>query len=236
MTRVIICDNNPNFADFLKEEVLKLLPSPAEVSVCLSAEELREAQKAIQAQIAILDIHLGETPENGISLAQKLFPVGCGTSVIFVTGYIEYVSDVYEADHIYFLRKPVETEYLKKALDKAMNIASAEPTTFSVHIGGKIQIVDLREVLCIESFYRKLHIRLWNETIESYGSLSSLPDHVLKHMIPCHKSFLVNPDYIRTMDRQKFLLKDGSEVPISRSRYGDSRQAFLDYCSRSLVP
>lgn len=235
MTRVIICDNNPNFADFLKEEVLKLLPPPAEACICLSAEELREKAKEYGAQIAILDIHLGETPENGISLAQELFPSGCGTSVIFVTGYIEYVSDVYEADHVYFLRKPVEPDYLKKALDKALQVPDIEPTTFSIQTGGKIQVVDLREVLCIESFYRKLHIRLWNETIESYGSLSSLPELVQKHMISCHKSFLVNPDYIRTMERQKFLLKDGSEVPISRSRYGESRQKFLDYCSRDLI-
>ena len=235
MTRVIICDNNPIFADFLKEEVLKLLPTPAEVCVCLSAEDLREKAKIFDAQIAILDIHLGETPENGISLAQELFPAGCGTSVIFVTGYIEYVSDVYEADHVYFLRKPVEPDYLKKALDKALQVPDTEATTFAVQMGGKLQVIDMREVLCIESFYRKLHIRLWNETIVSYGSISSLPELVQKHMISCHKSFLVNPDYIRTMDRQKFLLKDGSEVPISRSRYSESRQAFLDYCSRELI-
>lgn len=234
MIQVLICDNNPIFADYLRQEILTLLPSPSEISVCYSAEDLRYQCRNELPHIALLDIHLNDTPENGIALARELFPAGCGTSVIFITGYIEYVSEVYEADHIYFLRKPIKKDYLRKALDKALNLQSAGSTVFKVHIKGTTQLIDRRDILCIESFYRKLHFRMWNESVECYGSLSSLPDLVKDHMIACHKSFLVNPDYIRTMDRQRFLLKDGTSVPISRSRYVDSRKAFLDYCARHL--
>ena len=186
--------------------------------------------------IVLMDIHLGDTPENGIALAQELFPHGSAASVIFITGYIEYVSEVYETDHLYFLQKPINTNYLKRALEKAMEEEeTSKAPVFSVHIQGTTQLIDLREVLCVESFYRKLRFRLWNETIECYGTFSSLPDFVREQMIHCHKSFLVNPDYIRTMDHQKFLLKDGTSVPISRARFPDSRQSFLHYCARHLI-
>lgn len=236
MTRILICDNNPIFAQYLEKEVEKLLPSPHRISVCHSAEELRTAVDVDLPDIALLDIHLGDTPENGIALAKELFPHSSGTSVIFITGYIEYVSDVYEADHIYFLQKPINTVYLERALQKAMEEEPDKSPIFSVQIHGTTQLIDLREVLCVESFYRKLRFRLWNETIECYGSLSALPDFVREQMIHCHKSFLVNPDYIRTMNHQEFLLKNGSTVPISRARFPDSRQRFLDYCARQLMP
>lgn len=235
MTSVLICDNNPIFADYLKQEVQTILEGPCRVLVCHSPEELRTECKKEHPQIALMDIHLNDTPENGIALAKELFPSGCGTSVIFITGYIEYVSDVYETEHIYFLRKPVEKDYLARALHKALEQeAHSSSPIFSIRSNGTTQLIDLREVLCVESFYRKLRFRLWNETVECYGAISGLPEFVRSHMIYCHKSFLVNPDYIRTMDHHKFLLKDGSVIPISRARYTDSRQQFLDYCSRKL--
>lgn len=234
MIQVVICDNNPIVADYLKQEVSLLLPEPYHITICNSAEELRMECRNTSPQIALLDIHLDETPENGITLAKELFPSGCGTSVIFITGYIEYVSDVYDTDHIFFIRKPVDTKYLKKALEKAMNTAPAESFVFPIHVNGSMQLIDIRDVLCVESFYRKLRFRMWNETLECYGSFSKLPKPVQNYMIQCHKSFLVNPDYIRTMDHQKFILKDGSSVPISRAKNKDSRQAFLDYCARHL--
>lgn len=235
MTRILICDNNPIFAQYLLQEVEKLMPVPCRFFICHSAEELRNTVMTDSPpDIVLLDIHLSDTPENGIALAQELFPRGTDVSVIFITGYIEYVSDVYEADHVYFLRKPIETDYLKRALQKAMETKSVKTPVFPVRIHGTTQLIDLREILCVESFYRKLRFRMWNETVECYGSFSSLPEIVQKQMIHCHKSFLVNPDYIRTMDHQKFLLKDGTSVPISRERYHDSRQCFLDYCARHL--
>lgn len=234
MIQVLICDNNIIFADWLKQQVKGLLPPPSTVSVCYSSEELRRLCQNDLPQIAVLDIHLDDSQETGISLARELFPVNSGTAVIFVTGYVEYLPDVYEANHVYCLRKPINQVYLERALKKALDAIPAAATIFSVHTEKSIQLIDMRDVLCVESFYRKLRIRMWNEAVECYGSISSLPAFVQDHMISCHKSFLVNPQYIRTMDRQKFLLKNGSSVPISRAKLSESRQAFLDYCAGHL--
>ena len=234
MVSVLICDNNPIFADYLKNEVEQLITVPCHVSVCHSSEELRQQCISNPPNIALMDIHLGDSAENGITLAKELFPSNSNTSVIFITGYIEYVSDVYEAEHVYFIQKPIESFYLKRALEKAMEKPQTKAPIFSIQIQGTTQLIDLREVLFVESFYRKLRFRMWNETIECYGSFSQMPEMVMSHLIQCHKSFLVNPDYIRSMDHRSFLLKNGSSIPISKSRYPDSRQAFLDYCARHL--
>lgn len=232
MTHILICDNNPVQTAHLQAQIEALFPYMFTIATCTSSEGLR-AEAAHQApDIVLMDVLLGK--ENGIELAKEMFPRGSGVAVIFITGYIEYCTDVYEAEHIYFLLKPVQPDQLRRALDRALDALSDVPGDFPVQINNMIRRVEIRSVYFIESFYRKLRIRIPGEVIECYGSIADLPENVQRSMIHCHKSFLVNPEHIRTLDRSAFLLTDGASVPISRNRYAASRQAFLDYCSRHL--
>ena len=232
LTHILICDNNPIQAAHLQEQIEALFPATFTIATCSSSEGLRAEVAHHAPDIVLMDVLLGK--ENGIELAKEMFSRGSGVAVIFVTGYIEYCTDVYETDHIYFLLKPIQDEQLRHALDKAMAVLTEEPGDFPVQINNIIRRVEIRSVYFIESFYRKLRIRLSSEVIECYGSIAELPENVLRSMIHCHKSFLVNPEHVRTLDRTAFLLTDGTSVPISRNRYAESRQAFLDYCGRHL--
>ena len=232
MTHILICDNNPIISTQLQEQIETLFPNTFTIATCSSAEALRAEVSHKAPDIVLMDVLLGR--ENGIELAKDMFPRSSGVAVIFITGYIEYCTDVYEADHIFFLLKPIQAEQLQHALEKAMEALSGVPGDFPVQINNTIRRVEISSVYFIESFYRKLRIRLTGEIIECYGSISELPENVHRSMIHCHKSFLVNPEHIRTLDRTAFLLTDGTSVPISRNRYAESRQAFLDYCGRHL--
>lgn len=68
-----------------------------------------------------------------------------------------------------------------------------------------------------------------DETLEIYGSISSLPEEAQKYMIHCHKSFLVNPAHIETMNTNAFILDSGASVPISHNNRTESRQKFLAF-------
>ena len=232
LAHILICDNNPVFTAYLKDEISALFPERFSISVCFSGETLREEAASRTPDIVLMDILLGE--DNGIELVKDVFPRESGTAVIFISGYAEYCTDVYEAEHVYFLLKPIRTEQLRHAIEKALAALPEAPVDFPVKIGSEIRRVAFSRVYCIESFYRKLRIRTPGETMECYGALSELPENVRRGMIHCHKSFLVNPAYIQKLDGNCFRLTDGSSVPISRNRYAESRQAFLDYCSRHL--
>ena len=71
MVSVLICDNNPIFANYLKNEVEQLITVPCRVSVCHSSEELRQQCISNPPNIALMDIHLGDSAENGITLARE---------------------------------------------------------------------------------------------------------------------------------------------------------------------
>lgn len=109
---IYICDDDALFASSLCAKVQQLFPSSFQISVFHSIRTLQAAAEKTPPNIALLDIQLGQ--DNGISLAKQLFPSPSQTQVIFITGYIEYCSDVYETEHIYFLLKPLDPVLLKK--------------------------------------------------------------------------------------------------------------------------
>lgn len=109
MKQIAILDDDQAFAQELARETDRFFTGACQINVYHSADALREATANAYPDIALLDIQLNE--ENGISLARELFPAHCGTAVIFITGYMEYCTDVYEAEHIYFLLKPLQPRW-----------------------------------------------------------------------------------------------------------------------------
>lgn len=232
MKHIVICDDDLAFAQSLSDSVRRFFGDRCEIALFQSAEALRFARPDLQPDIALLDIRLDT--ESGIALARELFPARTGTVVIFITGYVEYCTDVYEAEHIYFLLKPIRPEQLEHALEKALKALEAAPCAFSVRTGGEIRRILLSEVLYIETFYRKLRICMADETVELYGSIASLPDEVKARLIHCHKSYLVNPEHVRAMQADSFLMDNGAAVPISHSNRAKSRTQFLDCLAEQL--
>ena len=227
MKRVYICDNNRAFLTQIQTQIAQILGSRWEITSCADAQSLRNAVAHAMPDIAVMDILIDG--ENGIALTQELFPAGCGTAVIFVTGYVEYCTEVYEAEHVYFLSKPVQEAQLKRALEKADTLTKS--ASFMIRVRSAHRKVALDKLISIESFYRKLRFLTTDETFECYGSFSSLPEEVLVQMIRCHKSFLVNPTHILAIDGHVFLMDNEQRVPISRTYLAQARARFLDACA-----
>lgn len=232
MYTIYICDDDALFASSLRAKVQQLFPGSFQISVFHSIRTLQAAAEKTPPNIALLDIQLGQ--DNGISLAKQFFPSPSQTQVIFITGYIEYCSDVYETEHIYFLLKPLDPVLLKKSLQKAVDRLEALPITLSIQTREGAFSLPLTDILYIESHMRKLSIHTPKNTYVVSGSLSSLPQEIQQKMVQCHKSFLVNPRHVQAIltpsnsFNKFFQLSSGESIPISQSQWRASRSVFLD--------
>ena len=204
---------------------------------CMStAEELEDyLSDGNRADILLCDIQLGENQANGIQLVQRLFPPRCGTQVIYVTGYVEYCTRVYETDHIYFLTKPVNRADLYAALDRGISLLNERfSRCITVQTGRRVLRLMPDSIRYIESDRRKVRIYTDAETVEAYSSLSSLLTLSQADFVHCHKSFLVNMARIAQLENDHFLLSSGERVPISSKRHKQTRESFLRYLSTKL--
>lgn len=237
MYTIYICDDDALFASSLRAKVEQCFPDFFQISVFHSVGALQAAAEKTPPNIALLDIQLGQDDrslDNGISLASRLFPASSQTQVIFITGYVEYCSDVYETEHVYFLLKPLDPRLLERALQKAVERLEQQPPTLTIQSREGTFSLPLSDILYIESHMRKLNIHTPKHTYEVPGSLSSLPQEIQSNMLQCHKSFLVNPRHVRAIltpsssFNKFFQLSSGESIPISQSQWRASRSAFLD--------
>lgn len=233
MLRIVICDDNAEIISCLQTWICaRFSQESVKIFSFASAKDLTDAvRQGLQADIAILDILLGE--DNGILLAKQLFPSAAQTQVIFITGYVEYCSAVYETEHIYFLLKPLKEQAFHKAMDKALRAwQDTRKGELLVQTKRSIQRIPFPSIRYLESMGRKVRLYCQDEVVECYATLSVLANDLPGHFVSCHKSFLVNLDYVKKMEANQFVLTGNEEIPISQAKKGHAKRCFLDYVSR----
>lgn len=233
MLRIVLCDDNAEIISCLQTWICaRFSQESVKLFSFASAKDLTDAvRQGLQADIAILDILLGK--DNGILLAKQLFPSAAQTQVIFITGYVEYCSAVYETEHIYFLLKPLKEQAFHKAMDKALRAwQDTRKGELLVQTKRSIQRIPFPSIRYLESMGRKVRLYCQDEVVECYATLSVLANDLPGHFVSCHKSFLVNLDYVKKMEANQFVLTGNEEIPISQAKKGHAKRCFLDYISR----
>ena len=231
MLTIAICDDEAGVAKELeamtraclggREADLRIFPDKETVS--------RAVAVGLEPDVVLMDIVLPDG--DGIELARELFPAGSMTQVIFVTGYMEYCTQVYETEHVWFIRKPVDLKILARAIDKARERVEAwRAQRLTGRADGTVRRIPLADVLYAEGSGRKVILHLADgERVEYYETLVRLESAAPRNFVRCHRSFLVNMDHVVRMEPGQFVLANGRRLAISRMRRVPVRDEFSAY-------
>lgn len=232
MIRISICDDDARHLKYTYNLVSRYMKGYVTELDCFSSPESLLSQVengGYLPDIAILDIRLGRM--DGIELARQLNRCAPGCCIIFLTGYSEYCSDVYGTEHIFFVVKSHAEQYLSVALDKALaylDSHSADVISFTTH--GTTVVLRVKQIVYIESSLRKLRIFTEKDSFETYGKIDDfLSEEQGELFVRCHQSFLINLRYVTGINSTGFILSSGELIPISRSRFGVSKERFFDF-------
>ena len=119
--RVALCDDEETVREYLGrllEEWKERQNDQLQIEYFESAESfLFQYEEDKRWQFLILDIEMGKM--NGVELAKKVREHNKEVQILFVTGYMDYISDGYEVEALHYLLKPVTKEKLFSVLDRA---------------------------------------------------------------------------------------------------------------------
>lgn len=239
MHNVAIVENSVDQAEAV-ERCVRDSPSASCLAVrtFASAKDLASAiEGGFFVDICLMDIKLDESDayENGIEAVRRLFSGGCETQVIYVTGYAEYHTPVYETEHVYLLCKPVRQNDLNAALAKAIaRLDDRRMRPLAVTVGGKILALSPAKILYLESARRKALIHTCDGLVKTYAKLSDLARKLPSTFFQCHKSYLVNLTYVQELESRALTLNTGEQLPVSRQRSAETREAYLTFLRSSL--
>ena len=230
MLRIAVYDDTREHC----EEIAALLSRElkgrsAEIERFPSSGELQRyiVSGGYKPDVAFLGVELWDG--DGIEEAIRLNALVPSCRIIFVANSLHFATEVYRADHVWFILREELEERIGPALKKALAAPECgHGRALLVKGKGRASLVPLDSVLYLERDGRRTLIR----TAEGEHVTSERPSHLLADkladsFIRSHMSYWVNRDKIASMECGEFVLCDGTRIPISRSWRRAAREAFL---------
>lgn len=235
--KIAICDDEMIFLEQM-EELLKGCKDIQCIDKYDNIDALNEMLPKIKYDVIFMDIEWNKGKENGTHYAAKINEKYSHIQIIYVTAYNDRFSEAifWEPSNLCgYLVKPIKYEKLLLLLDKARkNIEQQEEEQLALSYNGVSEIVSFHDIIFMESRAHQLFVYTRNKTISLYGKLDDYEDKMQRSFLRIHKSFLVNMNVVKRIERKEMCLKTGIALPISKSRYKDVKDRYFKYMGEQL--
>lgn len=237
MITCAMCDDELPFAEQLRSFVMayaKKKRVELQAETFASAEELlEEIENGAGFEILFLDIEMRKM--DGIELGKKLRERSYQTLIIYVSGYDQYMRQLFEAEPFRFLSKPLKQEELENVLDKAFErISRFHRELFTIRFGKNVVNLLCRDIVYLESNKRKVIVNTVRGEYEYYHKLDEAEEELLAisaDFVRIHKAYLVNMEHVEAFQYEKLALRDGTILSISEAHRANVRSRFWEWGS-----
>lgn len=231
MIEIFICDDDENITDYLKFFIMKHYGDDLQVLTfnrCMDLIGMIQMNERIP-DILIMDVNLRDG--NGIATVKEIQDEHPNIKVIYLTGIIQYATDIFQTNPAYFLTKPINENKLEDAINKTIKTIENDRTdAIIIKTNGSESVIYRRDIIYVESRGRKLVFYLNNGTeIGVYEKMDVMQEQLGSTFVRCHKSFLINMKYINERINQEFYLSNGKVLPISKPNLKEAKLKFIAY-------
>lgn len=226
---IAICDDEAVPLSRLRQMAEQTLGSHWALEIICTDSPEALLEQADRMQIALLDIQLPE--QNGIALAQMLLERNPRCSIIFVSGYVQFVSDVYDVPHLCMVLKDQVDAQLPKYLRRAADATACGDGHLVIRSNGLEQDVPTESIRYLERRGHITYLCLQNgQQVQTREKLDALLDRIRSpYICRCHVSFAANMQWVASMRESEFVMKQGDIVPISRANKRLVKKRYFDY-------
>ncbi len=230
MISVAICDDEKYMSDQIEKSVSDFFYGKnmeVVVSQFPCGEELLRYDKPID--LLFLDIQMKET--DGMTVARKLRKRGFRGYLIFVTVLKEMVFQSFEVQAFDYLVKPIEQRQFDKTMERLLeSMQNAGEANLLVRRGYESHIIALDDIVYCEIIDRKVYLHLISsKIIDYYERIENLESRLDDRFFRCHRSFLINLQYLKSYQDQTAYMEDGTRIPVSRLRSKEFSGVILRY-------
>ena len=231
---IAVCDDEPidrQQAASLTREIMAAEGLACKLSSYESGGALLAAiESGTRFHILLLDVMMDGL--DGMVLAAALRELGDRTAIVFISLNREMALRGYEVSAARYLAKPLDREKLREALLYCYNTGFDQKEALLPTMEGKSR-VRLSDILYAESQGHSVCLTLTagkltvNLMISAFAAL--LPE---TQFVFCHRTVLVNLNFVEGIRRDGIVLKNGTKLPVSKYRLPEVRLRLLRYLGR----
>lgn len=233
MIKILVCDDDVACAQDIARKI-QTLPtySPKSMNVqCLTDISAMSAEALTKCDILFLDIDLG--PKNGIALARTMREHNAEFVLILVTNFNEYAPEGYEVDAFRYLSKSELDRKLPTYFSNALAMCRTRQKKIEIFCEGESMPVPIQALAYVESQGHEqcLHLIGWSkEKLYTRLTMAQLEELLFPQgFLRIHKQFLVNMEYLQSLQSTGAVLTTGHSLPTSARNYRENKQKFVKW-------
>lgn len=236
MLQIAVCDDNidelSNIVQLINQYRAERHFS-CEYAVFSNGFELVSAlEKRKRFDIYCLDIIMpGFT---GIDVAKEIRSYDKTAPIILFTTSPEFALESYSVKAINYVLKPISKEKFFFTFDDILERIRLEKNEDAIVVKSNegIQKILTSNLVFVEVIGRSVFYHLQSgRVIECIESFSSVCDNLLKYrqFIKTHRSFIVNMQYVDTIENRQLTLQTLTSIPIAQGKAKEIKEQYLAY-------
>ncbi len=233
MIKIALCDNDERALPVIAGAVTSAFQAQKlEVNVMSfsSGKELLAAMQNAVFHIILLDIDMPEL--DGIEVGKRIRLRSDTVEIVYVSECEERVFEAFSVFPLGFVRKSNFlndiSDIVRLYIKKHVRAQQAEQLKFTTR--SKVIVLKRRQIQYIEGSgnYQFVYINGQKEPVEIKMTMDKLEEALEPvGFIRVHKGYLVNYLYIQKIESNRVTLKNGTELPLGRSKVKEVRSRFL---------
>lgn len=206
MIRIAICEDDKAFAGYVESLIIELsrfMGVKVDTEVYFDGASLLDGlEKGNQYELMFLDIEMKKI--GGIEAARRIREMNRAVLLIYISGYEQYLKELFEVEPFRFLSKPLDEELFKRYYEDAVARIEEGAAFFQYKHNKTYKKVAFRNIVYFESQYRIIRI-VFNDGTEDtfYGKLNCIEKEVNainQSFLRIHQSYFVNYNYISKIE------------------------------------
>lgn len=233
MLKIAVCDDSRELLEKVEKDLHEyenVRNTPATVHTYTNAVDLLDGLKKTDYDILILDIIMpGFT---GMQAAHEIRKFNEEIKIIFLTSSKEFAIESYSVGAYYYLLKPVLNEKLFSVLDKVVSEITSKQESCVIYTHMGIVNIPFAKIECLEVYNKHLVFHLSDgSTKETRGALTDYENVFLerKEFLKIHRSYILNMDYIHSIEAGEIATYSGKRFPVSRLLAKDIKEHYMNY-------
>ena len=233
MLKIAVCDDSRELLEKVEKDLLEyesVRSTPVTIHTYTNAVDLLDGLKKTDYDILILDIIMpGFT---GMQAAHEIRKFNEEIKIIFLTSSKEFAIESYSVGAYYYLLKPVLNEKLFSVLDKVVSEITSKQESCVIYTHMGIVNIPFAKIECLEVYNKHLVFHLSDgSTKETRGALTDYENVFLerKEFLKIHRSYILNMDYIHSIEAGEIATYSGKRFPVSRLLAKDIKEHYMNY-------
>lgn len=239
MINIAICDDIEEELEIIScyiSKELRDLDIAFKISYFSDGEDLIEHINSCEKiyDIIFLDVYMKFS--NGIDIAKKIRKFDKECKIIFITSSKDHAIDSYDVRAVYYILKPINEQKFSSAIKLAVESLSKENKQIVIKNKKGNYRVFYKDILYAESKARIVNIYLkTNEVISFYSKLDDFIQNLQdERFLKCHKSFVVNMDYVLKIENACAFMKNDITIPISNTNISAIKEKYFNYVIKEI--